>query len=87
MNNFTKEELQYFLMCIKPFHWLWRHDPLELENKIQSMIDNYCSHEHLDFVGDVHGYYCKQCDNQITSKYVSEDRHERIINGDDYDHK
>lgn len=42
MNDFTKEELQYFLMTMKPLHFLWRHDPLELENKLQSMIDNYC---------------------------------------------
>jgi len=45
MNDFTKEELQYFLMTMKPFHFLWRHDPLELENKIQSIIDNYCEHD------------------------------------------
>lgn len=45
MNDFTKEELQYFLAIMKPFHWLWKGDPLELEQKIQSMIDNYCEHE------------------------------------------
>lgn len=44
MNDFTKEELQYFLMIMKPFHWLWKNDPIELKNKIQSMIDNYCEH-------------------------------------------
>ena len=43
MNDFTKEELEYFLMVMKPFHFLWRHDPLELEGKIQSMIDSYDS--------------------------------------------
>lgn len=45
MNDFTKEDLQYFLMVMKPFHFLWKHDPLELENKIQSLIDNYCEHD------------------------------------------
>lgn len=45
MNDFTKEELEYFLMCMKPFHWLWKEDPLILEAKLQSMIDNYCPHQ------------------------------------------
>ncbi len=48
MNEFTKEELQYFLMTMKPFHFLWKHDPLELERKIQSMIDNYVERECSD---------------------------------------
>lgn len=47
MNDFTKEELQYFLAIMKPFHWLWKGDPLELEQKIQSMIDNYCEHDFI----------------------------------------
>lgn len=42
MNDFTKEELQFLLMTINPFLWLWDEDPLKLENKIQFMIDNYC---------------------------------------------
>ena len=32
-------------MTMEPFHFLWRHDPLKLENKLRSMIDNYCDHE------------------------------------------
>ncbi len=47
-NDFTKEELQYFLMIMKPFHFLWKEDPLELEGKLQSMIDNYCEHKEKD---------------------------------------
>lgn len=40
MNDFTKEELQYILYACE-------RSPLEdgvVENKIQSMIDNYCEH-------------------------------------------
>ncbi len=62
MNDFTKDELQYFLMTMKPFHFLWRNDPLELERKIQSMIDNYvepCEHELSNAT------YCEKCNRGI----------------------
>lgn len=63
MNDFTKEELKYFLMIMKPFHFLWRNDPLELEEKLKSMIDNYCEHEnirtisYLDYI-----VICRNCE-------------------------
>jgi len=45
MNDFTKEELKYFIAVMKPFHWLYQEDPLALEAKLQAMIDGYCEHE------------------------------------------
>ncbi len=60
MNDFTKEELQYFLMVMKPFHWLWKDDPLELEKKIQSMIDDYCEMP----VPTMANYCCKKCNEE-----------------------
>lgn len=62
MNDFTKEELQYFLMTIKPFHFLWQEDPLKLEEKIQAMIDNYCKHEFIFTLHDsqVHCHKCNR---------------------------
>lgn len=77
MNDFTKEELQILWLELPVIHYL------ELKNKIQSMIDNYCEHEHLNFVGDVNGYYCKKCDKQFDYEYVGDERHERIINEQD----
>ena len=67
MTDFTKEELQFFLMVMKPFHWLWQDDPLKLEEKIQIIIDNYCEHlpEGVSFstypLGSDMKYQCKKC--------------------------
>lgn len=54
LNEFTKEELQYFLMTMKPFHFLWKHDPLALENKLQSMIDIYDAKV-------IEAWHCEKC--------------------------
>lgn len=59
MNDFTKKELEYFLACMKPFHFLWQDDPLELETKLQSMIDNYCEHIWTDGSGNM--IFCAKC--------------------------
>jgi hypothetical protein len=61
MNDFTKEELQYFLMIMKPFHWLCQYDPMNLENKIQSMINNYCEHEKSGIEHIECMEICKKC--------------------------
>ncbi len=46
MNDFTKEELQYLLEMIDSIRILNRSiNDDELQEKIQSMIDNYCDHE------------------------------------------
>lgn len=46
MNEFTKEELQ---LILKSIWWGGSDDDTELlqklDDKIQSMIDNYCNHE------------------------------------------
>lgn len=40
MNDFTKDELQYFLDRIDT---AWKHER-DLYKKVKSMIDNYCEH-------------------------------------------
>lgn len=46
MNDFTKEELKCIYVSLS-LHALegWANIPVELVEKIQSMIDNYCEHE------------------------------------------
>ncbi len=61
MNDFTQEELQYFLMTMKPFHFLWQGDPLELENKLQAMIANYCEHKKT-YEESVLAVICTECE-------------------------
>lgn len=51
MNDFTKEELKRLLL--RSFLWVGHIEnqnkfELELINKIQSLIDNYCEHEPSD---------------------------------------
>lgn len=49
MNEFTKEELYYLLRRIDTIPIKSRlHIDQELEEKIQSMIDNYCDHKDID---------------------------------------
>ena len=56
MNDFTKDELQYFLDRIDT---AWKHER-DLYKKVKSMIDNYCEHEpHGDFHVCVDK--CKKC--------------------------
>lgn len=47
MNDFTKEELEYIFYCVDIVtHKNDEHDVYgKLEDKIQSLIDNYCEHE------------------------------------------
>lgn len=46
MNDFTKEELEDLIFCVK-YHTDYQGDSIQenLINKIQSLIDNYCKHE------------------------------------------
>ncbi len=58
MNDFKKEELQYMLEMVDSIKIVNRtvHDD-EIQEKLQSMIDNYCEHEKV-----VPNYDCKtQC--------------------------
>jgi hypothetical protein len=48
MNDFTKEELEIIydgLWNLMKLGWIKTN--LQLNKKIQSMIDNYCEHEHM----------------------------------------
>lgn len=50
MNDFTKEELKRLLL--RSFSWVGypenqNKEELELINKIQSMIDNYCKNDSI----------------------------------------
>lgn len=54
MNDFTKEELQYLLEMVDSIKIVNRlvSDDM-LQEKIQSMIDNYCEHSHKSYsIGD-----------------------------------
>lgn len=44
MNDFTKEELENILNGNIE---IYPHSHMDLRNKIQSMIDNYCDHQFL----------------------------------------
>lgn len=56
MNDFTRQELQIILLDMN-FYALHKSlkvlneavSHVELRDKIQSMIDNYCDHEHKDY--------------------------------------
>ncbi len=51
MNNFTKEELDYIRGALGNFIlWHCYTNPIKIEellDKVKSMIDNYCEHEHV----------------------------------------
>jgi len=88
MNDFTKEELEGILEGlqiidadpgIRPKIY-WEDS---LKDKIQSLIDNYCEHEKIEYVGDVHGYNCKRCDKSFTGADIDADRHMSIIEGEE----
>lgn len=62
MNNFTKEELEYLIICIYE-----RPDSINptmeaMRDKIQSLIDNYCEYNVL---GSFDPYYCLDCKRSI----------------------
>ena len=88
MNDFTKEELVYLKDGVSmlercEMNTLLRKKLEDLWIKTSKMIDSYCDHESLDFVGDVFGYYCNSCNKQFGSDDVGSERHDRIINGDE----
>lgn len=91
MNDLTKEELS---ICSEGLAWLIEshsseYSPREVllwrpvMDKIQSLIDNFCEHEALGFVGDVYGYDCKRCEKRFTSEEIDPERHDRIMNGEE----
>jgi hypothetical protein len=67
MNDFTKDELQYIADCVdfgipnKEINDKFLH----LDEKIQSMIDNYCKHEWIYARGSKQGLSfdaCQKCE-------------------------
>ncbi len=59
MNDFTKEELE-------EIYYRLENAPQELEDKIQSMIENYCEHEYIESINHcidcgVSEYRCNKC--------------------------
>jgi hypothetical protein len=60
MNDFTKEELEGLLLCMVHSSWIYKANKSILQEKIKSMIENYCEHEpHGDFHVCVDK--CKKC--------------------------
>lgn len=67
MNDFTKEELKRLLL--RSYSWVsypenQNKDELELINKIQSMIDNYCDHEWRCWDDKHNTRECIKCDEK-----------------------
>ena len=62
MNDFTKEELECLLLTLDKVLIASRKIQQDaLQNKLQSMIDNYCEHERTRFVMDVGIDKCVTC--------------------------
>jgi hypothetical protein len=65
MNDFTKDELQYLLEMVDLIQMVNPSVNIDdLPRKLQSMIDNYCEHEHLKDVGREYKV-CKGCAKEI----------------------
>ena len=64
MNDFTKEDLVILKnLTLKDIHWLREKSVcIELDKKIQSMIDSYCEHEFAGYIeGSASIPYCNKC--------------------------
>lgn len=67
MNDFKKEELEYMSACVyfeERSHYREQDIPqksINLLEKIQSMIDNYCEHEYEEKSVDLHAKQCCKC--------------------------
>lgn len=61
MNNFTKEELRCLLLTLDNVYIASRTvRQHELQEKIQSMIDNYCEHDYIE-----KDYICHKCNAEL----------------------
>lgn len=61
MNDFTKEELKCLLLTLDKVYIASRSVRQdELQEKIQSLIDNYCEHDYIET-----GYICHKCNAEI----------------------
>lgn len=62
MNDFSKEELQLILKGMSQYYL--EKDSLELMDKIQSMIDNYCEHENKFYENGLKAI-CFKCNKEV----------------------
>ena len=63
MNDFTKEELEYIADCVD-FGILDRNrndNFLYMDEKLQSMIENYCEHSQHIYYEDIPAGECTEC--------------------------
>jgi len=76
MNNFTKEELEDLLFCVKE-HTGYEEDSIHknLIAKLQPMIDNYCKHEpKTSFsIGDKMRLYPKYTCTKCTKEFFKDE--------------
>ena len=84
MNDFTKEDLEAILALYNNATvGTYIPELGSLMAKVESMIENYCEHQKMDFVGDVYGYDCIKCGKQFTGRIIDGDRHAQIIRGEE----
>ena len=74
MNYFTKEELLNILRLVGSYEMVLKHndmvfsqDEIAIQNKIQSMIDNYCDHEweNICCQCSLDKIYCHKCEKDM----------------------
>jgi hypothetical protein len=66
MNDFIKEELgelKFYTQVVDSY--FKRDGHRALMNKIQSMIENYCEHENIDYHGGDTCHVCLDCNQQL----------------------
>ena len=70
-NDFTKEELENILTCVNAISYNNEASSLTLkssQDKIQSLIDNYCEHDTIGGEIDLFIDTCSKCNAFILSK-------------------
>lgn len=71
MNDFTKEELAIIHLAIirdmNQFAHILKTSPsmLKLQDKLESMIDNYCEHDPKESSISYTNYFCTKCGKEI----------------------
>jgi hypothetical protein len=61
MNEFTKEELRWLITLCNQNQSGFVEFKHPLYVKLQSLIDNYCDHEHKQYYERVDIYECENC--------------------------
>lgn len=68
MNDFTKEELQelHYVLAHYSNHHFTKPENVTLENKIKSMIQNYCQHSYgICYEGEQAKPICLKCRRKV----------------------